>query len=201
MAEEAIVSDLLEVFRQHMLQEAVHEGKSRQGFHVPLFGFRVLASKGNLVVFDSNNAVVGESHPKDIASKVDDRLLATADRLTVYNPFFLPDCRWRQVEQSGLFESIAEFGSEDSRNQFHPDEEILFGGQPLTMIATEAAAGNQEMNVGMIACCFVPGMHDTGHADFTADKAWIESQFLKSCGRRLKEDIVNDPLFCVSEAS
>ena len=52
VSEQTIVSDLLEAFGQHMLQETMDEIKRRQGLEIPLAGFGIEAAEGDAVVID-----------------------------------------------------------------------------------------------------------------------------------------------------
>lgn len=178
VSKQTIVSDLLEVFGQHMLQEAMDEIKRRQGFEIPRLGFGILAAEGDLVVINRNETVIGDGNPEDIAGQIDGGLPAGTDRFAMHDPVFLPDLAWDQVEQFGFFQFISELGLEDGGDQFNPDQEVVPpGGKPLTVVRTQAAGRDQVMDMRVIATGFVPGMKHPGHADFTTYEARIAGQF------------------------
>ena len=123
-AEEAEAAHLLEAVGQDMLEEAADELRGREGGEFLSFGLAILITKGDLAVFEFEDAVVAQSHAKDIGSEIFQGGLAAADRLTINDPILVPDLRW-QLEVEGSFpEGVAELGAEDLAQSLNGDQEV-----------------------------------------------------------------------------
>ena len=96
-----------------MLQKAMHEAEDRQSHGFPLLCFAVFIAKSNVSVFQFEQISVTDRHPVDIRGEIFEHVIAVSGRFAVDNPAFLPDLLRHFVKQIGLFEGIAELGSED----------------------------------------------------------------------------------------
>jgi hypothetical protein len=69
-APEAVVSDLVEAFGEHMLKEATDELVGGEGHEVPLGCGGVLIAEGDLAVIGGNESAVADGDTMDIAPQV-----------------------------------------------------------------------------------------------------------------------------------
>jgi len=73
----------------------------------------VLITKGDLAVFELEEAVVAEGHAEDIGSEIFQGGLAAADRLTIDDPILVPDLRGQLGVEGSFLEGVTELGAED----------------------------------------------------------------------------------------
>ena len=116
------------------------------------FGLTVLITKGDLAVFEFEDAVVAEGDSEDIGGKISEGSLAAADGLTANDPILLPGQRRDLAIERCFLEGVAELGTEDIGQGLNGDQELgVFGWKPLLAIHGEAASGHQIVDVGMVA--------------------------------------------------
>ena len=85
--EEAVEADLVETCGEHVLEKATHEFQGRECHGLPASLPGVLVAEGYGVVFDGEDAVVGDGNPVDVAGEVGENFLGTLDRgLAVDHP-------------------------------------------------------------------------------------------------------------------
>jgi hypothetical protein len=111
--EEAIVAHLLEAVGQDMLQKAADELRGREGGEFLSFGWAILITKGDLAVFEFEDAVVAQGHAEDIGGEIFQGGLAAADGLTINDPILVPDRRWQLEVEGSFLEGVTELGAED----------------------------------------------------------------------------------------
>lgn len=90
-AEETEIADLDEASGQDVLEEAVDELFGREGAIGVLAGSGRAVAKSDLVVFEFDEAAVGDGDPEDVGSEILEGGAAIADRLAVDDPVLLPD--------------------------------------------------------------------------------------------------------------
>jgi hypothetical protein len=90
-AEQAIVTDLDESVGEHVLEEATDELFSGDGAMLKFVSGRLLVSKSDLAIMEAAEAVVTESHAKDVRGKILKSLDPTAHGFGVNHPVFAPD--------------------------------------------------------------------------------------------------------------
>ena len=88
---------------------------SGQGAVPELTGVGSAVTKGDLAVDHLEDALVADSHAKDIGSQVFEGVLSASHRLAVDDPVLLPHRRWDlcKAVRFGLAQSIAELGADD----------------------------------------------------------------------------------------
>ena len=85
-----------------MLQKTVNERFSRECTQFELAGIRCPVAKGNLVVFELDQAAVGDGYPENIGGEVFQGCVSIADWFAVHHPILLPDLR-RYLCEKGRF--------------------------------------------------------------------------------------------------
>lgn len=145
--QEAISSHLLEIARQHMLEEAVDELLGWYGGDFCGAGFAMAPAECNRSVLKGEDALVADSDAEDVGRQVLQGCLATADGDDIHDPVLLPE-PWRSlVEEACLFEQIAEFGTKDSSQGFFWQEVVVSGHSPLA-IGRQSSCGYQVVHMG-----------------------------------------------------
>jgi hypothetical protein len=110
-----------------MLEETVDELFGREGTEGGLAGIRRAVAKGDLVVFELDQATVADGNPEDIRSQVLEGSTAIADRFAVNDPLLLPDGSWYLVGEPGFLEGVKEFGPENPGEGFDREQEVMVG--------------------------------------------------------------------------
>jgi hypothetical protein len=70
-------------------------------------------AKGDLVVFEFDQAAVTDGNPEDVRGQVLESSASIADWLAVDDPFLLPDSSRDIVGETGFLECVLEFGPEN----------------------------------------------------------------------------------------
>ena len=159
-----------------MLEEATDELFSGKGAVLDSIGGRFFVAESDLARFELHQAVIADSDAEDVRSEILESLLPGADRLAVNHPVFFPDAPSDLSKQPGVFQFIAELGAEDHGERFFGDQKVFACGAPAPVVG-QAAAGDDEMNVGMIAELASPGLQHADHAEAAADESGIEREF------------------------
>jgi hypothetical protein len=122
-----------------------------QGHGLPLAAVRLFVTEGDLAVFEGHEAVVGEGNAVDLGGEIFQDPLPVSSRLAVNDPILFPDLGRDVIEESGFFQSVPECGAEEDSKSFHRDEEALTGREPWAVVWREATAGDDTMDVRVIA--------------------------------------------------
>ena len=101
-----------------------------EGAERDLAGSGRAIAKGDLVVFEFDQAAVADGNTEDVGSQVLEGSAAVADRFTVDDPILLPDGGRDIVGEVGSLESVKEFGPEDPGEGFDWEQEVVVGRQP-----------------------------------------------------------------------
>jgi len=171
-AEQPEVADLDEVWREDVLQEATDELLGAECAVAELVSGRLFVRESDLAIMQLAKTVVTEGDAKDVRGEILESLCATANRLGVDHPVFAPDARLDLSKESGLFQGVTQLGAEDSGECYHRNQKVFAGGAPVAVVS-EAAAGDEVMDVGMIEELAGPGMQYSDHAQAGADEPWI----------------------------
>ncbi len=174
-AEQAVVTDFDEAWRQDVLQETMDELLGGDGAVLELVSGGLLVGESDLAIFQLTQAVVADSDAEDIRSEILESLFAGTDGLGMDHPWFAPDAGRDLSKEFGLFESVTELGAEDQGERFDGHEKVLAGSVPAAS-SREAAAGDEVMDVGMIAELAGPGVEYADHAEAGADEARVLGQ-------------------------
>ena len=101
---DAIVPNLVDTRRQHMLEKTPNELLGIDGHGLRFSCASAPIPKGHLTVVDRENSAVGNGDPVDVAPQVVEDLAATLDsRFTVNDPVLFPE----GFRQSYRFELLA----------------------------------------------------------------------------------------------
>jgi hypothetical protein len=109
--EQTVVTDFDEAFGQDVLQEATDKFLGGQGTQFALFAARGGVAKGDFAFGHLDNALVTESHPKDVGSQIFQGRLPITHRLGVHHPIFTPDLAGNLFEQLRLLQGRSKLGS------------------------------------------------------------------------------------------
>src|SRR5438445_11456073 len=90
-AQQAIVTDLDEVRREDVLEEATNELLGGEGTRLELVSGRLFVSESNVAIFQLAEAVVTEGHAKDVRGKIAEGMGAGADGFGMDHPGFVPE--------------------------------------------------------------------------------------------------------------
>ena len=111
--QEAVIADLHKPGGQDVLKETADEFHCIEG-HNPqpvAMGFGVSEEDG--VVFDLDDAVIGDSHLEDVRGEVFQACLTGTDGLGVDVPVKVPDFRGDLIEETGFFHGLTKLGLKD----------------------------------------------------------------------------------------
>src|SRR5712692_7291927 len=175
-AKQAVVTDLDEPIREQVLEEATDELLGGDGAVLELISGRLFERESDLAIFQLAQAVVADSDAKDVRGEILESLLATADGFGMDHPIFAPEARRDCREQSSLFQFIAKLGAEDPGERFDGEQEVGARGTPAA-VSSEAAAGDEVMEVGVIEELAGPGVEHADHTEAGADEARVLGQF------------------------
>jgi len=98
-AKEAVIADLLEAFRQAVLQEGTDELLSGQGAGFAGTGGAVAVTESDLAILEFEEALVREGDAEDIRGQILERRLAGANGRAGYDPVLSPDRSGDWVER------------------------------------------------------------------------------------------------------
>src|SRR6266404_1640779 len=99
----------------------------------------------------------------------------------MHYPVFAPDARRDGREQISLFQLVTKLGAEDAGERFDGHQEVFACRTPAT-VSSEAAAGDDVMDVGMIEQLPGPGVEHADHAEAGADEARVLGQLQYGSG-------------------
>ena len=188
-AEQTVVTDLDEAWREDVLQEAPDELFSGDSATLELVRGRFLVSESDLALMQLAQTVVTESDAKDIRGEILEGLDAGADGFAVDHPVFAPNLGPDQGKQIRLFQLIAKLGAEDLGERFDGHEKVFAGGAP-TALSRQAAAGDEVMHMGMIEELAGPGVEHAHHAEAAAHEAWVLGQLQQGGRGSAKEQVI-----------
>ena len=95
---DSVVADFDTTAWQHVLDETFDKLQRRKGDVANLLGSIVTVAKTDFSVFERLQAAVGDRDTKDVAAQILEDLFTAPGRLTVNDPFFLPQ-RGRQTAE------------------------------------------------------------------------------------------------------
>ena len=166
---QAVVPDLVDAGGQDVLKEATHKLLTRNRHRTPLVVPGVLVAEGHLAVLDTQDAMVGNGDPMDVASQVRQDVLGALDgRLAVDHPLLPAYGIGNPHVRQGFGHQAEEDAAEDWRQG--PDRhEVVFAGRPPLPVGRQSPTGDQTVDVGMVRQCTAPGVQDGQDADKPAD--------------------------------
>jgi len=168
-----------------VLQEAVDECFSGERAQPGLSGIGGPVAKGHRrnkfrVVFELDQAAVGDGHSEDIGSQVFQSGTPIAYRFAVHHPILLPEGGGYSRKQIRFDQGLAELAAEDFRERPDRQQEILAGRQPGMGSRRQAASRDQLMDVRVVSQVAPPGVQDTHQSNLAAHKTRALCQVLGS---------------------
>ena len=133
-APDSVVADFDTAWWQDVLKETFDKVEPRKGDVADLLSFIVAVVETDLSVIERFQTAVADGDAEDVAAQILQDLFTAASRLTVNDPFFLPE-RWIQTaEQARLFQAGTDFGAENHRQCLDGNQELgVFGMDPLVI--------------------------------------------------------------------
>ena len=131
-----------------------------EGAELDLAGIGRAVAKGDLVVFEFDQAAVADGDSEDVGSEILESSAAVADRFAMDDPVLFPDAGRDIVGEARFLQGVEEFGLEDSGEGFDREQEVRVGRQPGAMIGCQPTRGDEIVNVGMIGQVASPGVQD-----------------------------------------
>jgi hypothetical protein len=133
-AKETEIAHLDKAPGQDVLEEAVDELFGGECAELELSSIGRAVAKGDLVVFELDQAAVADGDPEDVRSEVLEGGAAIANRFAVDDPLLLPDGGGYIVGKTGFLKGVKEFGLEDPGEGFDWEQEMVMGRQPDAVI-------------------------------------------------------------------
>ena len=162
-----------------MLKKALNEFNGGDGAVLDRLGAVVAVTESDLPIFQTFQAVIGQSDAENVAAQVLEHFFSRPGMLTMHHPGFVPNLRSNSVEKVGFFQSGAHLGAEDYGERVDWDEKLrVFRLDPASVIGTKASGGDQHMNVRMVEHGARPGVEDREHTHTRAEEAGIVGEFL-----------------------
>ena len=193
--QKAKVAHLDESPRQHVAQKSADKIDRRQCADFISAGFGVSVAPGNVTVFKAEDVFVRQGHAHDVRREILEHRTPVAHRFDVTDPVGAPDRLWRPGEKIRLFQRVAEQAAKEQGQRFQRHKEIGFGVFPAA-VRRQSTAGDEKMNVRMIAEIALPGVH---HADVRAEPSFIAGENENGVGRGLKQDVIEQPLMPIEQ--
>src|SRR6266550_3053037 len=108
--EQTVVTDFDEAWGKDVLQEAADELLGLDGAVLELVSGRLFVGEREVAILQLAQAVVGDSHAKDVRGEILEGLLTGAHGFGMDHPGFLPDPGRYLSKEFRLLESITELG-------------------------------------------------------------------------------------------
>jgi hypothetical protein len=197
--EETEIAHLHETSGQDMLEKAMDELFGGEGTERDLAGSGRAVAKGDLVVFEFDQAAIADSDPEDVGCQVLEGSAAVADRFAVDHPILLPDGGWDAVGEAGSLKGVMEFGSEDPGEGFDWEQEMMVGREPGAVIGGQPTGRDEIVNVRMVGQVASPGVQDTDQTELSPDKTGVLGQMLCCSRRGTKEQVIDKRLVTAGE--
>ena len=179
----------------------------------------VSPAEGDAVVFKSDEPMVGDGHAMAVAGQVVEDMLRPAERrlgvdhpvLAAEFPQELDECvrRGKLLKRAMELESVlleeftkpgAELTAEAPAKRLNGQEEAWRGIDPSGTVESQAAGGNDVMDIGMMFKILSPGMERPEESDVRSQVLRIASQFEHCRGAGAIEQVVEQPLVLENES-
>lgn len=159
------------------MEEATDELCGSHFIGLELVSGRLFIGESDVAVLQLTEAVVADSDAKDVRGEILEGWFAGAYGFGMHDPVFAPDARLGLSKQVGLLELITKLGAKDPGKRFDGDQKVFTGSAPAA-VNSEAAAGDEVVDVGVIEELAGPGMKHTDHTEAGADEARVLGQLL-----------------------
>src|ERR1700680_575065 len=221
VSQEAEVADLDEAARQHVEQKATNELGRRQRHDRGLACVRiVLPAEAHMTVLKRNQALVGDCYAMGITRQVLQDLLRSTKGwfgvnhpLALDNPFQPADeilllrkrLQLAMEAQLGVIKRAAQvlrkLGAEEPTEHLHGQEKLPATSNPAGTVGSDAAAGNDAVEMRMVMQILSPGVKHRHEADPRAQMFGVGGDLQEGFGRGAKEHAVNNPLVLEGQGS
>jgi len=84
-------------------------------------------------------------------------------------------------------ESGGELTAEDTAEHFDGKKKGMLGGEPASVARSEAASGDDAVNMRMMLQSLIPGMEHAEESDLCSQVPGIAGDFQQSCGTGVKQ--------------
>lgn len=171
--QETIISDASEALRQDMLKAEPEEVGAGYGAsaHAASAGFEIFESDQAVLIGD--DVLLADDAAIEIDREVLQGRLSTPDMLDINDP--VGRHRAGYVEAC-VVERGEEACAEDFAERLLIEQIFVLDLKPLSPCALYAAAGNDDMQVGMEIEASGMGMKDGGHGDVGTEEPGLESE-------------------------
>ena len=188
-------------FWQDVLEKAGYEVQGLEGDRCEPAGAAFAIVPADLAVGQEVNIPIGGGGFEDVTGQIAQRILTRARRATVHVPVTLPHLGRDLREELGMFllQPGFEEGAKVSAQGLDGQEELWAGADPLSAVRTEAAAGNEVMDVGVKDEGARPGVEHAQHAQLGSEQAGIGGQVLQGLRSAGEEQVQTDLLMRAEE--
>jgi len=193
VGEEAEVADADEALGKQVKKEATEKLIARDGHHfLPIVVGRVTPAKGDLVVRQCDQAMVGDGNAVSIAAEILQHILGSAEGwFGVDDPIFAEEGTQPGSEELGMGERCEfpgqvqltafegrlqasdELATEHAPQYGDGKEEAWVRSNPAGVIAGESAGGDNTVDMGMQLDFLIPGMEHAEEADLGSEMGGI----------------------------
>ena len=199
-----------------MQQEAAQELLDRQGHEPFLVAMRGIApAKCNVAMGESYQPGVRDGDAMGVGAEIAQHMFRTAEgRLGVDDPVVAEQhpqagcegARLGKVRQAaeeleftsmeGVAQPFDELAAEDPAEHADGQEEGAPGGDPSGVIRSEAASGNDAVDVRVKLQALIPAVEHAEKTDLRTQMTRVAGDFQQGLGAGVKEQVVDEALFC-----
>jgi len=214
VGEESEVSDANQASGQNVQQEAAQELMSGNSHDLLLAAMGVVSpAEGDAIVLKANEAMVGDGYAMGIAGQVVENMFGAAEGwLGVDDPVLLEQLPEKVAEAAGsremqlramklqlvlreeLLQSSDELTAEYSAQCVDGQEEAWRGIDPSGTVESQAAGGNDVVNMGMMLEVLSPGVEHAEEPYVGSEVPGIAGQFEHRRSAGAVEQIIEQPL-------
>src|SRR5262249_35051597 len=145
------IANLVQAFGEDVLQETAHELLAIEAADAPAVGLAVLVAEGDGAFVEGGKAGIGDSDAKDVAREVaEEGVFSLAPTGDLDNPRRGPDGRWDDQIGTLLCKPGLELAAHELGDGRLRGEVGGACGMPTSVVARDAATGNEAMHVGVI---------------------------------------------------
>lgn len=187
---QSVVADFVKPSWQDVLQESSKELDAIQLHIPPAIGAVVLEAERHVGFVHGQDPCVADGNSQDISRQVVEYgVVAVTVVLQERDPLTLPSTGRYGIEDLRLFglDGIAELGGYSFRQHSHRHKKLTSGGLPVTAVGGDPAAGNQHVDMRVIAQLTRPCVEDGEDARHPAKVTFLDTQFLDRFGRDLHQ--------------
>jgi len=205
------VTDTNETLGEQMQEEAAQELIQGYGHQFLLVVIRrVSPTKGDLVVGQRDQAMVGDGHAMGVTAEILEHMFGAAKGwFGVNDPVFSEqwpepgskDLGLREQSQitgkvqlamlKGRLESGDELAAKHTSEYLDGEEEVRTGSDPAGVIERESTGGNNAVDMRMKLELLVPGVEHTEEADLGSEMSGVTRYFPERFGAGTKQQTID----------